>query len=142
MNQSQLIKERYADIICKTQNKIPTNYEVIRFDLFIERKFPNLNAFIPSDTISKIRTALVKKYGNYNNCINEQGILKLVRPDELKYYQIEVGISGSKHTPIEEPVHVIQSNGSSILLNGYHRMLFRLVEEQMEVRAYVLEMNF
>ena len=112
MNQSQLIKERYADIICNTQNKIPANYEVIRFDLFFERKFPNLNAFIPSDTISKIRTTLVKKYGNYNNCIKEQGILKLVRPDELKYYQIEVGIAGSRHTHIEEPVHVIESNVS------------------------------
>jgi hypothetical protein len=47
------------------------NYEEIRFDLYIEKIFPNINAFISSECIGDIRNILKNKYGNDSICFEE-----------------------------------------------------------------------
>ena len=78
MNNSELLKNNYPDIIHSTVNRIPENYEVIRFDKFLDVIFPNSNVFIPWEIIEKIRIALNQKYGDDSNCVKEYGVLKSV----------------------------------------------------------------
>ena len=141
MSYTELIRERYSDIIHSTVNWIPANYDVICFDKFMDKIFPNLDAFISSKIIGEIRSELISKYGNDRACIKEYGIPGRLKFDELKYYQKEVGINGSRHTQMHEPVYVIELNGLKILYNGYHRVFFQIISNIWDVDAYVLELN-
>ena len=141
MNHSELLKNNYSDIIHSTVNMFPENYEVIRFDKFLDKKFPNSNVFIPSETIGEIRKALKQKYGNASDCVKEHGVFKSVNLAELKYYQQDVGINGPRHTQIDEPVFVINHGSQSILLNGYHRVLFHILDDKLEINSYALTVN-
>lgn len=79
----------------------PENYDVIRFDKYIKILFPKSDAFISSEQIVKIRYLLKQVFGNDTKCLNENGRLEKVRFDELKYYQLTVGIEVPKHNRIE-----------------------------------------
>ena len=138
MEHSEKLKAEYSDIIHSTVNMYPENYEVICFDKYLDKIFPNLNAFISAEIIGEIRNILKQKYGNDNICIKENGILQTVKVDNLKYYQPTIGISGPKHTQIDEPVYVINYDSKSILFNGYHRTLIHLQNNQSTINAYVL----
>jgi hypothetical protein len=132
--------KNHLDIIHMTEN-IPSaseNYQVICFDKLLDRIFPNLNAFISSDVVKEIRSILTLKYGNDNICIKQNGILESVKIQELKYYQPTVGINGPQHTEIDQPVYVIIHDGKKILLNSYHRTLVNLVNNNLNIKAYVL----
>jgi hypothetical protein len=139
MEQYSKIKEKYFDIIEKTLYMTPENYEVICFDKYINTLFPKSDAFISSEQIVNIRYLLKQIFGNDTKCLYENGRLEKVRFDELKYYQLTVGIEGPKHTRIEEPVHVINHNDQLILLNGYHRAFHKLINNCTEIDAYVLK---
>jgi len=141
MNHSELLKNNYSDIIHSTVNRSPENYEVIRFDKFLDVIFPDSNVFIPWEIIQKIRIALKQKYGNDSNCVKEYGVLKSVNLAELKYYQQDVGINGPMHTQIDEPVFVINNGSQSILLNGYHRVLYHILNEKLQINSYALTVN-
>ena len=138
LSQTVVLKKNYSNIIQQTVNRIPENYEEIRFDKFINIEFPNSNAFISSDIIGEIRTFLKHKYNNDSHCIKEFGILTTLNLNELKFYQTTVGINGPKHTSINEPVYVINHDGKMILFNGYHRIIFHLLDNRMTVDAFVL----
>ena len=141
MNHSELLRNNYSDIIHSTINMFPENYEVIRFDKFLDNTFPNSNVFIPSEIIGEIRAALKQKYGNDSKCVKEHGLLKSVNLAELKYYQQDVGINGPMHTQIDEPVFVINHGSYSILLNGYHRVLYHILDDRLQINSYTLTVN-
>lgn len=141
MNHSELLKNNYSDLIHRTVNMFPEDYEVIRFDKFLDKTFPNSDVFISSEIIGKIRNALKQKYGNDSNCVKEHGVHKRVNLGELKYYQQDVGINGPRHTQIDEPVLVINHGSESILLNGYHRVLFHILDDKIEINSYALTVN-
>ena len=117
----------------------PENYDVIRFDKYIKILFPKSDAFISSEQIVKIRYLLKQVFGNDTKCLNENGRLEKVRFDELKYYQLTVGIEVPKHNRIEEPVHVINHNDQLILLNSYHRAFHKLINNCSDIDVYVLK---
>ena len=141
MSHSEILKRNFPDIIHSTVNMCPENYDIIRFDKFLEKTFPNLNAFISSEIIGEIRKTLKQKYGNDSNCVKEHGVLKTVDLSTLKYYQQDVGINGPRHSTIDEPVFVINTGSESILLNGYHRVLFCIIDDKLEINSYTLTVN-
>jgi hypothetical protein len=138
MEYSESLKKDYPDIIGSTEFKYPENYEIIHFDKFIDRIFPNLNAFISSEIIGEIQGILKRKYGNLDNCIKDNGNLTYVKFEELKYYQPTVGINGPKYHQIDDPVYVIKYDDKTILFNGYHRALIHLLNNQVTINAYLL----
>ena len=138
MEYSDKLMKDYSDIIQSTVNMYPENYKVICFDKYLDKIFPNLNAFIKADSVGEIRNILNQKYGNDKICIKENGSLQTLKPEELKYYQPTVGISGPKHTKIDEPVYVVNYDSKLILYNGYHRTLIHLLNNRLTIDAYVL----
>jgi hypothetical protein len=144
MGETEVLKQNHPDLIHGTVIAGPQHdeiYEVIKFDKFLERLFPNLDLFLPSndkDISREIRTSLESKYGNSNKCIMEKGALKRVKVNELKYFQSKVGINGPKNSNINEPVYVINKSNSLLLFNGYHRTLFHMINKCVTIEAYVL----
>jgi hypothetical protein len=118
----------------------PENYPVISFDKLLNKLFPNLNAFIPSETIREVRELLKQKYDSDVICIKQNGVLKSFDFKELKYYQTRVGINGPQHTKLDEPVYVVHYKGENILLNGYHRTLIYLIDSST-INAYYLSVD-
>jgi hypothetical protein len=140
MDYSKKLKKDYSDIIRMTVYR-NQNYEEICFDKYFNKLFPNLDAFISEEIIRNIRNILKQKYGNENDCIRENGILKSVCIKDLKYYQLTAGINGPKNSKINDPVYVVNFNNKSVLLNGYHRILVHMLNNQMTINAYVLAVS-
>jgi hypothetical protein len=140
-NLTEFLRENFSEIICRTKNRFPENYDVIQLDKFLELKFQIFNNFIPVNWITEVRNTLKNKYGNDNDCIKEYGIRKVVKINELKFYQHEVGIDGPKHSKIDEPVCIVFCKYGNILLNGYHRILIHLLNSEVEVDSNYLKIE-
>jgi hypothetical protein len=133
------LKKDHSDIIQWTLYQKP-NYEVICFDKYLNKIFPNLIMFISSNIITEIRYHLDNKYhSTANDLIKLHGVINAVRFDNLKYYQPTVGINELQFTKIDEPISVINYEGEDILMDGYHRTLFHLLNNRSSVEAYVLK---
>ena len=139
-----MLKKEYPDLISTTINYYPENYEVIDFEKFLNREFPDHNLFIPELEWGTIITSFNNKYGKMNwkqeeSFFKEHGVLKAVPFTELKYYQAKVGIKGPQHTKIDEPVFIFKHNNQFILYNGYHRALMFIVNDEIEIVGHVFE---
>ena len=141
MKESKILKANYSNIIQSTVHR-PPNYEVIHFDKFIDILFPNRSPFISSEIIEKIRASLGEKFNRDHHYIKKHGILASIEIEELKFYQPEVGINGPMYTQINEPLYVINHDNKMILYNGYHRILFHILNNHLTIKAYILTTNF
>jgi len=149
MDLESLIREEYHDLLT-TQTSMGFNgnetYTVIKFDLFLQRKFPNKNKFVNEEFYGELYQKMIDKYNNGIRSNNESffksfGILETISIESLKFYQPEVGINGPKYSKIDDPVYIIKSNDELILKNGYHRTLPRIVMGEKNIQGFVLSIN-
>jgi hypothetical protein len=59
--------KKHSDIIVSSKNKIQHNYDEIKFNLFVERKFPGQNRFIQNFELVKIKNQIQKTHGGEEN---------------------------------------------------------------------------
>ncbi|MFI5142316.1 MAG: hypothetical protein ACHQII_08165, partial [Bacteroidia bacterium] len=121
-------------------------YNVIKFDMFLQRKFPNKNNFIDQDCYGGLYQKMIDKYNNGVRSNNEIyfksfGTLETILIESLKFYQPEVGINGPRHSKIDDPVYIIKSNDDLILKNGYHRTLSKIIKGEKKIQGFVLSIN-
>ena len=128
------------DIIKLTNYQFP-NYKVIEFDKFIAIKFGLLDRFVTLDLVIKYRKQLNDIYNNTRECFWKFGFLSKVNIRDLKFFQIEVGIEGPRHTENLFPVSVLSIKGDLILYDGYHRLLNQILSEETEIKCYILSLN-
>jgi hypothetical protein len=133
LNMREQIQANYPDIISKTLNHSPENYEVIDFEMYLQRKLALSKTFI--DLNFKRRQSENLFFGEYGKYC--QFLIK-----DLFFYQRKVGINGPQHTNIDDPVNIILlEDGKPLLLNGYHRCLFEIEKNQDYVTAYVVTLD-
>jgi hypothetical protein len=134
------LKQEHSDIIEKSKNMAPENYDRINFKEYLFRTLSIKNRFIDWETFARLREKLNIDFHNENSCFKEFGELALVNFAELYYYQLEVGISGSKHTKLNDPLFILRAENMLILWNGYHRVVEMIFNRKYSAKAFILEM--
>lgn len=121
-------------------------HDIIKFDLLLESIFPGLSKFISQDTAKKLLQEIDNKYNN-GIASNDQsyyesyGTLHEIPINELKFYQLKVGIDGPQNSKIDKPVYVVKHNDQLILCNGYHRVLTKIMSGDNLIFAYILTID-
>jgi len=133
------LKRDHGDIISKTKHSVPENYEVINFKIYLSRIFSSTNFFIDSERVSSFRKQLLSKFENETTCFKKYGTLKKFEFTDLYYYQEIIGISGPKHSKLNDPVFILKVNKMLVLWNGYHRLLIKMRDGQTSTQGYILE---
>lgn len=134
------IKEKFSDIIFETKYRNP-NYEEIHFDLLLERIFPRMELFhtnfnIKSEIDNKLKELYGDRFDKHKIFKHSNQPIKVLF-QKLKYYQKSVGINGS-NTCMDIPVLVVRYRNETTLYDGYHRVLQRIMNDELEIDAYVL----
>jgi hypothetical protein len=132
------LKSNHAELITITKFQIP-NYEVINFSAFLKKQYEYSKPFILEKQIAIIKDNIRAKYGNFDKCIKEHGVKESVHFGDLSYYQTDIGIKGPQFNNLEEPVYILRLNDQIILMNGYHRILIKIVRQE-SILGFVLEM--
>ena len=134
------IDTEYSDIITMTTYRSP-NYRVIDFQKFLERKLFLEPNFISIDRIKFLRDKIIATYNNDKSCFSDFGTLSEISFKDLHYYQNQVGISGPKHSSIDEPVAILSVDNEFILWNGYHRTFLKIVNNNKTIIGYILSIS-
>ncbi|MBI1783381.1 MAG: hypothetical protein HYR66_18755 [Sphingobacteriales bacterium] len=134
------LKVEYSDLIYQTEYRNP-NYEEIHFNQFLEKKFKKTELFHQYPSIkAKIDMELKRIYGerfDKYKIFPERGQIANVLFVNLKYYQSCVGINGS-NSSISLPVFVLKYKKETILYDGYHRALQKMVNDELGIDAFIL----
>ena len=68
-------------------------------------------------------------------------MIQNVAVESLSFYQAEVGIEGPKSSLPDDPVYVVASQNRLVLINGYHRFLYKLLGNGRIMQAYLLMLD-
>lgn len=131
------LKNNYSDIISKKNN-----YDQIDFKEFLLRKCKN-NFFIDnSKTDEKLKIIFDKEYFDIKkNYFIKYGTKQCINFNELMFYQRYMGLEGPKYHELNDPIFVVKDNGKLILWEGYHRVLYKIINGVFEFDCYLIEIN-
>jgi len=135
----QFLKKEYSELIKMTTFRDP-NYEVIEFGAFVRRFLNDPDAFSEQIFVA-VKQQFTELKWNEKTCFREYGQLSDVPYRFLHYYQPEVGINGPWHTSLEEPVNMVRFDGKTILWNGYHRSLVRMLTGYESATGYLVMLD-
>ncbi|MGS0747355.1 hypothetical protein [Halpernia sp. GG3] len=143
------LRTEHPDLLSTQTLMTPNGYRthsVIKFDLYLQRKFPDKDYFINQDAFADLYQKMINKFNNgikNNNesYFNSSGTLEKITIDSLKFYQKEVGIDGPKHSDINDPVFIIKTNSDFILYNGYHRLLSKIESQEKDIQGFILSID-
>lgn len=133
--------ENFSDLIGKKtvlQYDGFITFDIIYFNKLISRLYPKQNLFIQTDDSLKKD---IDKYVQCKNIFKEKGILKTYNLTSLRYYQIETGIEGPKYHNFEDPVSYLKIDNDVILIEGYHRLLYKISIGSSSLTGYEINLN-
>jgi len=73
--------------------RVPENYEVIDFKIYLSRIFSSTNFFIDSERKSNFSKQLISKFENETTCFKKYGILKEVEFADIYFGNLIVCIT-------------------------------------------------
>ena len=149
MDIESTIKKEHSDLLSSQTLMTPFGHKthpVIKFDLYLKRRFPDRDKFINENIFEGLYQKLIDKYNNGIRNNNESyfkslGTLITISIDTLKFYQKEVGINGPKHSSINDPVFIIKNNVDFILYNGYHRLFAKIINDEKNIEGFILSID-
>jgi hypothetical protein len=132
------LKREYPDLIRWSRSYNP--YEVIDFQKFIERFLQIPDAFYEVTLPIAVRQRMRDLGLSEHDSFTEKGQIFDINFLDMVYYQPEVGINGPWHSQLDDPVHLVQFEGKTILWNGYHRSLANMLNGRTSAQGYMLSM--
>jgi hypothetical protein len=142
MESAHYFRGKFENLIYRTSFRIPENYEEIKFLELLEKIFPDTILCTSINAPAQMNELLREKFGNREKCILEYGVKRQVPFLGLKYFQPGVGITGPRHSALEEPLLVVEYKDQLVLMNGYHRSLIRWIRNgESETDAFVLHLE-